>query len=178
MVDAFLLGQWEALPPLVEVAQPRVDLVVIHSTWGRDEWRGLVNALSHQLNLYLNFLYFVEVCDSTFIQHLSPAYQVLWIELSFADASGERCGTTDWRVLFWKVQLWYRFCSLLNANDDANAHMFSRWNVYHVHHVILTCWHVDVCQIVLNTQRSWGWWECYVGLKEKLRDHQSYSKLS
>lgn len=32
MVEAFLLGQREALPPLVEVAQPGVDLVIIHST--------------------------------------------------------------------------------------------------------------------------------------------------
>ena len=38
MVDAFLLGQWEALPPLVEVAQTRVDLAIVHSTWGRKEW--------------------------------------------------------------------------------------------------------------------------------------------
>lgn len=31
MVEAFLLGQREALPPLVEVAQPCVDLVIVHS---------------------------------------------------------------------------------------------------------------------------------------------------
>lgn len=32
VVEAFLLGQREALPSLVEVAQPCVDLVIIHAT--------------------------------------------------------------------------------------------------------------------------------------------------
>lgn len=34
MVEAFLLGQREALPPLVEVAQPRVDPALVHSACG------------------------------------------------------------------------------------------------------------------------------------------------
>lgn len=32
MVEAFLLGQRESFPPLVEVAQPCVHLIIIHST--------------------------------------------------------------------------------------------------------------------------------------------------
>lgn len=55
VVDAFLLGQRETLPPLVEVAQPRVDLAVVHSTWGGKEWRRQVNTLSHKLNLWATF---------------------------------------------------------------------------------------------------------------------------
>lgn len=34
MVDAFLLRQREALPPLVQVAQPRVNLAVVDSSCG------------------------------------------------------------------------------------------------------------------------------------------------
>lgn len=41
MVEAFLLRQREALPPLVEVAQPRVDLVVVYSAWKTKEGNGV-----------------------------------------------------------------------------------------------------------------------------------------
>lgn len=40
MVEAFLLRKREALPPLVEVAQPRVDLVVVYSAWKTREGNG------------------------------------------------------------------------------------------------------------------------------------------
>lgn len=34
VVEALLLRQRQPFPPLVEVAQPRVNLVVVHPTWG------------------------------------------------------------------------------------------------------------------------------------------------
>lgn len=37
MVEALLLREREALPPLVDVAQPRVDLVVVDSAWKSKE---------------------------------------------------------------------------------------------------------------------------------------------
>lgn len=51
MVEAFLLRQREALPPLVEVAQPRVDLVVVYSAWNTKEG----NAVDFQVALVLEF---------------------------------------------------------------------------------------------------------------------------
>lgn len=41
MVEAFLLRKREALPPLVDVAQPRVDLVVVHPAWKSKEGNGV-----------------------------------------------------------------------------------------------------------------------------------------
>jgi len=41
VVDALLLGQREALPPLVEVAQARVDLAIVHPTCSREKKGGV-----------------------------------------------------------------------------------------------------------------------------------------
>lgn len=44
VVDALLLGQREVLPPLVEVAQARVDLAIVHPTCSREKKGGAGSA--------------------------------------------------------------------------------------------------------------------------------------